>query len=542
MPDGKRAEEDAGELLRQIEFILGATKTGLDIIDSQLNLRYVDPEWAQIYGDWKGRKCYEYFMDRDSPCPACGIPEALRTKQVCVTQELLPKEGNRPIQVTTIPYQDKHGDWLIAEINVDITQVTELQAHLHLFKMAVEASTDAIGMAHPDGRHFYQNKAFNELFGKIGESPVNEVYVDQKVGEAVFATIMAGGEWSGAVQMRAADKTLRDIVLRAYPTKDEHGGITALVGLHLDITEQRRAQEEMLETYRKLEAANAQSEQSLRNLKQAQSQLLQSEKMASIGQLAAGVAHEINNPIGFIFSNMNTLREYISDIKQFTQQATEITSLLAAGDNAAAAGKAVFLQAWMKDADLGYILGDIDKLVAETVDGAERVRKIVLDLRTFSRADQGAKSTADINAGLQSTINLCWNELKYRCTVIKDLGDIPEIVCYPMKLNQVFMNLIVNAAQAIKDKGTVTIRTFQEGGWICVQVSDTGCGIAKENIAKVFDPFFTTKPVGKGTGLGLSIAYGIVTEHGGKIDIESEIGKGTTFTVRLPVGGLQDGS
>jgi len=379
--------------------------------------------------------------------------------------------------------------------------------------------------------------------------------IDHPLPEGLSAAAVAGtterpliavaGDFSGASFRKAELAGAFSFVPRAGAVKCLPVIINSIAaGKHLLSTWKDRLAQleaEASERTRNLEAARAQAEQSLRDLKQAQSQLLQSEKMASIGQLAAGVAHEINNPIGFIYSNMNTLGEYISDIKHFTQQATEIMEHLAAGDAAPAAEKAAALKAWTKDADLDCVLEDIEKLVAETVDGAERVRKIVLDLRTFSRADQNARSTADINAGLASTINLCWNELKYRCTVIKEFGDIPEIVCYPMKLNQVFMNLIVNAAQAIKDKGTVTIRTFQQGTWICVQVSDTGCGIAKENIGKVFDPFFTTKPVGKGTGLGLSIAYGIVSEHNGKIEIESEIGKGTTFTVRLPAGDSQDG-
>ena len=302
----------------------------------------------------------------------------------------------------------------------------------------------------------------------------------------------------------------------------------------------RRLEVEAADRADSLEAARAQAEQGLRDLKQAQIQLLESEKMASIGQLAAGVAHEINNPIGFIYSNMSTLRDYVADVKEFMKRSTEVQKCLAEDDPAAATRLSKSLEQWRREVDVEYMLDDIDKLVAETIDGAERVKKIVMDLRSFSRIDQAQKTTADINQGLLTTINVCSNELKYRCDVVKELGDIPEIVCYPMKLNQVFMNLIVNAAQAIKEKGTVTVRTFRDGDYVCVQVSDTGCGIAKENLGKIFDPFFTTKPVGKGTGLGLSIAYGIVAEHNGKIEVESEVGKGTTFTVRLPAGGPSD--
>jgi len=287
---------------------------------------------------------------------------------------------------------------------------------------------------------------------------------------------------------------------------------------------------------RNLEAAHARAEKNYRELQQAHSQLLQTEKMASIGQLAAGVAHEINNPIGFIYSNMNTLRDYVVDIREFAARSLSVQECLQKGDVSAAEQLAHELDAWSKDNEIQFVIDDIETLVSETIDGAERVKRIVTDLRTFSRAEEDHKTTADINKGLESTVNVCWNELKYHCEVIKDLGDIPEIDCYPSKLNQVFMNLIINAAQSIEGKGTVTIRTRYEDGYVVVEISDTGCGIPKENLDKIFDPFFTTKPVGKGTGLGLSIAYNIVAEHDGELSVESEVGRGTTFTVKLPTG------
>jgi two-component system NtrC family sensor kinase len=310
----------------------------------------------------------------------------------------------------------------------------------------------------------------------------------------------------------AATEQYRYVVSRAAPRLDPDGSVIEWVGTTTDIDE----------------------------WKQAQTQLIQSEKMASIGQLAAGVAHEINNPMGFIYSNMNTLRDYVAQIKQFIERATEAHRHLLAGQTDQAIELTRHLDEWRQSVDLNYALGDIDQLLSETVDGAERVKKIVVDLRTFSRMEEKEKTTADINQGIESTINVCWNELKYHCQVVKELGDIPDLVCYPMKLNQVFMNLIINAAHAIKEKGTVTVRSFRDGNDICVQVDDTGCGIPKENLGRIFDPFFTTKPVGKGTGLGLSIAYNIVKEHQGSITVESEVGKGTTFTVRLPIGEARD--
>ncbi|NQT19957.1 MAG: hypothetical protein HQ592_09645 [Planctomycetes bacterium] len=305
-------------------------------------------------------------------------------------------------------------------------------------------------------------------------------------------------------------------------------------------TRMAELEHEAEERTRSLEAARAQAEKNYRDLQTAQSQLLQSEKLASIGQLAAGVAHEINNPIGFIYSNMNTLCDYIADFKEFAERCSQAHNFLLTDQIDKATDLLRKLGNWCAEVGMDYMLEDIQSLVDETIDGAERVKKIVMDLRSFSRAEENQKTTSDINKGLESTINLCWNELKYHCEIVKELGDIPDLICYPMKLNQVFMNLIVNAAQAIEDKGTVTIRTWHENNNIYVQVSDTGCGIPKESQDKIFDPFFTTKPVGKGTGLGLSIAGSIIAEHNGEITIDSEIGKGTTFRVRLPVTGEED--
>jgi len=290
----------------------------------------------------------------------------------------------------------------------------------------------------------------------------------------------------------------------------------------------------------KLEDARAEVEKNYRELKDAQSQLLQSEKLASIGQLAAGVAHEINNPIGFIYSNMNTLGDYVTTIKKGADMWLRLQQAVLQDDLAVAKEHAEQLEAWSQDADVEFILEDLNSVIAETIDGAERVKKTVMDLRTFSRAEDKQMTTADINRGIESTVNVCWNELKYHCDVVKNLGDIPEILCYPMKLNQVFMNLIINAAQSIEDKGTVTIRTRYADGQVVIEISDTGSGIPEESLDKIFDPFFTTKPVGKGTGLGLSIVYNIVAEHKGEISVASEVGRGTTFTISLPVQEQED--
>jgi two-component system, NtrC family, sensor kinase len=264
------------------------------------------------------------------------------------------------------------------------------------------------------------------------------------------------------------------------------------------------------------------------DLKATQAKVVQQEKMASIGQLAAGVAHEINNPMGFISSNLGTLGKYIERLNDFILALSEGIETLPP-NNAVAA-----LRDKRKALKVDYILEDGKELIKESLDGAERVRTIVKNLKSFSRVDEAECKDADINECITSTINIVWNELKYKVKLVKDLGEIPLLKCHPQQLNQVFMNLLVNAGQAIENQGEITVRTWHENGSIYASISDNGCGMTPEVINRIFEPFYTTKEVGKGTGLGLSITYDIIKKHNGEITVESEPGNGTTFMVRLP--------
>ncbi|MDA8326249.1 MAG: ATP-binding protein [Nitrospiraceae bacterium] len=272
-------------------------------------------------------------------------------------------------------------------------------------------------------------------------------------------------------------------------------------------------------------------------LKSAQSKILQQEKMAAIGQLAAGVAHEINNPIAFVMSNLNSLGKYAARLKGHLRAQSEALEAISRGQDASAALGRVDEAARLTKID--SVTRDIETLITESLEGTDRVRQIVQNLKNFSHVDESEFKYADINAGLSSTINIVWNELKYKADLEKELGDIPLIKCNPGQLNQVFLNLLVNAAQAMEKHGRLKVRSWRAAEHVCVSVSDTGCGIPPENIPRIFDPFFTTKEVGKGTGLGLSIAYDIVKKHRGEITAESVAGAGTTFTVKIPIG-LED--
>lgn len=277
-------------------------------------------------------------------------------------------------------------------------------------------------------------------------------------------------------------------------------------------------------------------EQAYRRLKETQMQLLQSEKMASIGQLAAGVAHEINNPIGYVHSNLGTLQNYMAGLLRLLDGFESLTDLIKGEAQDAAA--AVAIKEIKRQIDYGFVREDLPQLLAESREGIERVKKIVMDLRDFSHSGQDDVNTwvrADLHSGLESTINIVWNELKYKATVRREYGNLPRVECLPSQLNQVFLNLLVNAGQAIEANGEIVVATRTNGDEVCVSIRDNGSGIPDDVRKRIFDPFYTTKPVGKGTGLGLSLSYGIVKNHQGRIEVESEVGVGSVFHVYLPI-------
>jgi two-component system NtrC family sensor kinase len=302
--------------------------------------------------------------------------------------------------------------------------------------------------------------------------------------------------------------------------------------LHARMNDLERIVEERTGT---LEQQRQSLDQTVLKLQQAHSQLLQADKMASIGQLAAGVAHEINNPIGFISSNLNTLGQYAEDLKRLFATYDELLSASAHTPDLQAVRQTVVES--RKACDFDYIVSDLDSLIAESKEGARRVRQIVADLRDFSHVGAQDVTDEDLNQIMDKTINVAWNEIKYKAEVKREYGELPAVPCFGGKLGQMFLNLLVNAAQAVRERGTITVRTGHTDDIVWAEVADTGCGIPPENVTRVFEPFFTTKQVGKGTGLGLHLAYNIAAAHGGNLTVESEVGVGTTFRVELPLSG-----
>ncbi|MEA3297689.1 MAG: ATP-binding protein [candidate division Zixibacteria bacterium] len=337
------------------------------------------------------------------------------------------------------------------------------------------------------------NKSADEIIGKTDY----DIFLFEKADEYHKTDQIVMNEdrcvFEHEQSLEDADGKTRWISTTRVPLHDINGMVSGVVGLVQDITEQHKSHE----------------------------QLMQSDKLAAIGTLAAGVAHEINNPVGFISSNLNTMSKYLERIRSYVEN----TGVEDDDD---------------KEGILD-IMTDFSDAVNESIEGTVRVKDIVTDLKSFSRVDGAKKGLVNINEGIESTLNIVWNELKYHCKVEKELSNIPDLMCIPNQLNQVFMNMLLNAGHATAETaGFIRIRTWADDINIYVSIKDNGVGIPQINLKNIFEPFYTTKDVGKGTGLGLSLAYDIIKKHNGNIDVKSEVGVGTEFVVSLPLKGLQD--
>ena len=275
----------------------------------------------------------------------------------------------------------------------------------------------------------------------------------------------------------------------------------------------------------------------LHDLRESQAQVIQSEKMASLGQMVAGVAHEINTPLGYARSNAEIVRTSLGDIRQLCESQGRALGLLTAANSSEEDIATALAEAESQRQNLNAeeLMGDLDNLLGDTDHGLVQIADLVASLKDFSRVDRSRNDLFDLNAGVDSALKICNSQLKGRIEVQRAYGKLPEIECSPSQMNQVFLNLINNAGQAIEGEGVITIQTAAEKNGVVVKVSDTGSGMSEETKKRIFEPFFTTKPIGKGTGLGLSIVFRIVEEHGGRITVDSKLGSGTTFSVHLPL-------
>ncbi|MDI4634867.1 PAS domain S-box protein [Pelomonas sp. V22] len=399
----------------------------------------------------------------------------------------------------------------------------ELDALLHNAEVGIVASSHAQLVTF--------NRNFAQMF-ELGDAPVGQLtardfFPDDaaylELSQAVARALRRGESLHYETTLVTRTGRRRWVQMTAYSASPE-APMEKVWWLMQDRSEYMRAQQELVENFQALKRINA-------RLEEAQNQLLQSEKMASIGQLAAGVAHEINNPIAFVSSNLASLRRYAEPLLALLQAsgATPLEDLPPALRER--------LQAMGSADDRAFLLEDLPQLLNESQDGLDRVTKIVHDLKDFSRVDNADWQDADLNQGLESTLNVVMNEVKYKAEIVRHYGTLPRVRCLAGQLNQVFMNLIVNAAHAIDGRGRITLSTRAQDGWVCIEVADTGRGMSAEVQRRIFEPFYTTKPVGQGTGLGLSLSFSIIKKHGGRFEVDSTPGEGSCFRVWVPVQG-----
>ncbi len=296
-----------------------------------------------------------------------------------------------------------------------------------------------------------------------------------------------------------------------------------------------KAEDSLENTSRELYELNAKLRASYDELKAQEATIVHQEKLASIGQLSAGIVHEINNPAGFIKSNLSSLQKYSQTLIGLSAFYKNIIDDMAELAPDAYAVHQQAIAAFEKESDLDFILEDFEQLIHESLEGAQRISEIIQGLKIFSRIDDDKKERLYVNECIQSMIKIVRNEVKYKADLRLQLGEIPQTMGYPGSLSQVFLNLVVNASQAMTEFGAIIVRSYCEDQHIIVEVEDNGSGMDAATQAKIFDAFYTTKAAGVGTGLGLSISMSIVEKHGGTLTVRSELGQGTCFTVTLPV-------
>lgn len=422
---------------------------------------------------------------------------------------------------------------LDAELSERKVAEQALQDSEERFRGIASVAQDAIIMMDAAGNISFWNPAAEKIFGYCPDEAVGRGLHDLIAPERFRAAFRCGFvRFSQTGEGMAVGKTLELSALRQdgseFPVELSlsaiclHGAWSS-VGIIRDISARKRQEAELQENFERLQTLNSQ-------LANAQNQLLQSEKMASIGQLAAGVAHEINNPIGFVSSNLGTLRSYVDDLLCIIQAYGKADGLLAGHPEIHAA-----IETLKDRADLEFMSQDIQFLLTESRDGIDRVTRIVQNLKDFSRIDCTDWELFDLEHGLDSTLNIVSSQITSKAVVVKDYGGVPPIAGLGSQLNQVFMNLLINAAQAIEAHGTITLRTGATDTKVWIEIADTGKGISPENQKRIFEPFFTTKAIGQGTGLGLSLAYSIIQKHHGRLAVVSEVGAGSCFRIELPL-------
>jgi PAS domain S-box-containing protein len=477
-----------------MEFILGATKTGLDIIDSQYNLRYVDSEWMKAYGDWTGRKCHEYFMGRSEPCPSCGIPDALRTKQISVTEEVLVKEGNRPIQVITRPYQDKNGEWLVAEANADITERKRAEEARRdsekRYRTLFEGAVEGILVADLETRQFkHANPAVCRMLGysekELLRLGVADIHPKESLEQVVAEfEAQARGEKILALALQCLRKDGTVFYADVSTAPGVIDGRPCNVGFFADITERKRAEQELEESAAALAKVNAELERSNCDLE----------------EFTHTVSHDLQEPL----RKIHTFGQFLVE-------------------------------------DLGEQLPESAREhVRRMQEAAVRMQGLIQHLLGLARVGTAGREPVAVAAGMvvDKVLETLSERVRESGADITVAAELPRVMADPVQLEQVFQNLLSNALKfrSPERQPRITIGASREGEQVRFAVSDNGIGIEERFFERIFGMFQRLHPGEhyEGAGVGLALCAKIVRRHGGRIWVESEVGKGSTFSFALP--------
>ncbi|HLF92939.1 MAG TPA: PAS domain S-box protein [Planctomycetota bacterium] len=513
----------AGEHIgRSVADVHADPVTARDLLDRLSRLEEIRDHPARLRR--KDGTILEVLLDAGAPWEGGRFVHTKRTFETQVRR--IREDLEEEIQRRTRDLRQVNAD-LLREIAERNRAEETLRLNEVRFRLLVEGVKDyAIFMLSPEGIVVSWNVGAERIIGYTAEEilgrPSSRLYTPEDVEDGKPNRMLKMAEREGRLEdegwrvRKDGSRWWCNAVITAV--RDADGSLLGFSKVTRDLTERRKADEERARLG---------------------VQMLQGQKLQAIGQLSAGIAHEINNPVGYILSNLNTMGEYCGDLRRLFAKAREAAE--AAGKGGDPSGLLAEFRRLEDEVKADLLVEDLRGIVTDCTLGTERIRDIVRSLREFSHVDEGELKPSDLNKVLEDALRICWNELKYNVEVVREYGDLPKVPCFPQRLGQVFINLLVNAAQAIAGKGKVHLTTGVEGGEAVIRVRDTGCGIAPENLRRIFEPFYTTKTVGSGTGLGLHVAYKIVTAHGGKIDVTSKPGEGTEFAVRLPLSGPKEG-
>ena len=544
----RRAEEALKKSEAMTKSVMDSVNFGMTVINPDMQIVAANRFIKQLHPEvdfTQAPYCYQVYHSplQTDICPSCPVTKAFQDGEVheSVYKSQSPYE-EKHTRLIASPIKDKENIMAVVEMSEDITVRVKSEEEIRKLSQAVDQGPGIVVITDKQGKVTYVNTKFTQVTGYSLAEIKGQNLRFLKSGfhaasfyQNLWEVIEAGYDWRGEFCNAKKNGELFWALTSISPVRNLEGDIAYYLAVQQDITEQKALEET-------LKNQNIEIENTLRKLRETQARLIQHEKMAGIGQLAAGVAHEINNPLGFVMSNFDTLQNYTGRLADMIAVYRELYKQIRGGKVDSLQGLMEKIDFLEKKSKLDYIMDDLKPIFEETGKGISRMDNIVRALRLFSRVDyQDSFVDYDLNDGIKNTLIVARNEIKYVAEVEEYFGNIPLVEALGGQINQVLLNIFINAAQAIKTMhseptGRIKVRTFCDDNFVYCSIEDNGPGIPEEIRKDIFNPFFTTKPVGQGTGLGLSISYDIiVNKHHGEILVNSKFDRGATFTIKLPI-------